>query len=144
MKIITTDITDKIPAKNTDAAKLLIINQVVEHFLPLFREEIEKMERVIVSHESDRKKLKSEIERTKTELIKYNKVLIREKQISTVLEEVGYLLSHDILYGENKRVVLEVLDQIDSMDSKTLEGKTKALKALAYKNIKNLKVRANN
>ena len=136
MIVQNTGIQDTVLAENSDAAKILLMNKVIDHFLPLFREEIEKKKKVLSGYQKDYKKLKTEISKTQQVVIKYRDGLKRELVIQEILDDAAFLFSRDILYGQNKHKVLDILDSLRQSDLISLISKRKALRALIQKNVK--------
>ena len=136
MIVQNTGIQDTVLAENSDAAKILLMNKVIDHFLPLFREEIEKKKKVLSGYQKDYKKLKTEISKTQQVVIKYRDGLKRELVIQEILDDAAFLFSRDILYGQNKQKVLDILDSLRQSDLISLISKRKALRALIQKNVK--------
>ncbi len=140
MNVQTTDVTDKVLVDNSDAAKILLMNKLVDHFLPLFREEIEQKKVMLGGYRKDYLKLKSEVSKTQKAVTKYKDSLKVEIIIQEILDDSAFLLSRDILYGQNKQLVLEILDSLRGSDLNSLMTKKKALKLLIRKNIKKVNI----
>ena len=135
MNITQTIISDN-NIENLDASKIMLMDNVIEHFLPLFREEIEKKKKVLSGYTIDYKKLTSEITKTKDNLVKLKKGIKRETLIKEILSEIFFLLSRDILYGKNKKTVLDILDVIKKTSIVDLTTNLKTLKLIIQKNVK--------
>jgi len=141
MKITSTLIQDKNYIGTDSGSKLILMDQIINHFLPLFRDEIEKLEKVYNSHQIDMDKLKSEVLKTKKELSILNEEYKRQKIIYSLLVEITQLYDNDILYGNNKKIVLDTLDGIYQMDLSGLQSRHVTLRKLVYKNIKKVRIR---
>ncbi len=135
------NIEDKIKNTDLNASKILLMNEIINHFLPIFREEIENKKEILNKHEQDISKLKTEISKSKKELLKQFNNLKKEKLIKEMLQEITILFSNDILYGNNKKIVLDILNDYDSLDHATLKNKIKLLKNMVYKNVNKILVR---
>ena len=141
MKTINTKIPDTNFVQFNDTFKVLLMDQLVGHFLPLFREEVEKKKKILVSHTHDYTKLKEEVSKTKEKLVKLNAGMRNAKFVRDILDEISRLYNHDILYGENKKIVLDIIDSINSLGTEVLLQKLKVLRGLAYQNIKQVQIR---
>ena len=139
MNITQTIISDN-NIENLDASKIMLMDNVIEHFLPLFREEIEKKKKVLFGYTTDYRKLTSEITKTKDNLVKLKKGIKRENLIKEILSEISFLLSRDILYGKNKKIVLDILDAIKKTNIVDLNTNLKTLKLIIQKNVKRVNV----
>jgi hypothetical protein len=124
----------------TDTTKILLFEEVINHFLPLFREEIEKKKETLQSHIQDAKKLKTDISKTKQFLVKINESYKREKLKKEILEEISFLYTNEILYGNNKKIVLDLLDVLGNLEFRALDEKVKLLRSMVHKNVKKVKV----
>ena len=99
-------------ANDSNTCKIFLMDQVINHFLPLFRQDIEKKKAVLNKYREDFKKLSSEVDKTKKSLLKFREELGKEKIIEELLDEATFLMSRDVLYGKNKKVVLGSADKI--------------------------------
>ena len=140
MNFITTEILDlnQVQFKDMDASKILLMDDIVNHFLPLFREDIEAKKKVLIEYKTDFEKLRKEILKTRSELVLLDSENKRQLLIKEVLEEITTLYSHEVLYGNNKKIALDILDSVQSMNLSTLQAKLKGLQSLAYKNVKKI------
>ena len=116
--------------EKSDSYKVLLMDKVIHHFLPLFRDEIEKKKSTMDGHKSDYNKLVKEITKTRKVLAKLDDDYKIELAKQDILFEIDYLYNRDVLYGNNKKIVLDVLDGFNKLDLKTLSGALKSLKAL--------------
>ena len=136
MIVQNTGIMDTVLVENSDAAKILLMNKVIDHFLPLFREEIEQKKKVLGGYQKDHAKLKSEISKTQKSVNKYREGLKRELLIQEIIDDAAFLFSRDILYGQNKQKVLDILNSLRQSDLTSLMSRRKALRVLIQKNVK--------
>ena len=140
MKVTNTKITDTNFAQDSDAFKIILMDQILEHFLPLFQEEIKEKKEILESHVLDFNKLKQEVSKTREKLVKLQSGLKREKLVQEILDEIAILYTHDILYGGNKKTVLDILDSINQVGSPELISQLKTLRTLAHKNIQKVQI----
>lgn len=140
MKVTNTKITDTNFAQDSDAFKIILMNQILDHFLPLFQEEIKEKKGILESHVSDFNKLKQEVSKTREKLVKLQNGLRREKVVQEILEETAILYTHDILYGGNKKTVLDILDSVNLVGYPELILQLKTLRTLAHKNIQKVQI----
>lgn len=135
MRVINTGTPDTNYVRSDDACKIFLMDEVISHFLPLFRDEIEKKKKVLSNHTTDYQKLKVGVTKTKNGLIKLADALKREKIVRDILDEIGFMQKRDILYGSNKKEALDTIDTIRSMSVEDLQIRLKALRSLVYKNV---------
>jgi len=140
MKVIDTGIPDGNSFSNTGHSKIILMDKVIEHFLPLFREEIEKEKEVLKKYRRDFKQLSSGVSKTKTILVKLRKELQKEQLIQELLDDSAFLLNRDILYGQNKKIVMDILDSVGKSNDGTLITHSRTLKSLIRKNVKKVSV----
>jgi len=131
----STPIEDIHFADNTDTCKVFLMDEVINHFLPLFRDEIERKKAVLNKYQEDFKKLSFEVDKTRKSLLKFREELGKEKIIEEILDEATFLFSRDILYGKNKKVVLDILDTIREDTLVELSSKFKTLRAITQKHV---------
>jgi len=136
MIIEDTGIKDTFLAEENNAAKILLMNKVINHFLPLFREEIEEKKKMLSGYQKDFKKLKSEILKSKKTIGKYKEVFKRELLIQDILDDSTFLFSRDILFGQNKQKVLSILNEVRKSDLNSLLTFRKSIRLLIQKNVK--------
>ncbi len=130
MNIIITDILDSNMIDNSDSSKIAIMNDLIEHFAPMFYEDLRKKQKQLKSNETDVSKLKSMVKRNKTVLIKLDKKRKKEKIKKQILEEIQYLSTLDVLYGKNKVTVQSIVSAIDKLDLDGLEKRLNLLHRL--------------
>ena len=135
MIIEYTAIEDVYIPTNINVAKIVLLDELIERFLPIFRDEINKKEKSLNKYQDDFKKLSDEVSKTKTSLTKAREDLVKEKAISEILDEALVLHSRDILYGKNKKIVLDILDSLEKDDLMTLNSKMKILRSVTLKNV---------
>lgn len=140
MIIENTGIADTNLYSNNEATKILLMNQVVDHFLPLFREEIERKKKVLNEYQTDYKKLSTDISRSQTTLLKMRDALRRELVIQDIIEESNFLFSKEILYGKNKKMVLDILGSLEKSDLTLLNSRLKLLRNLTQKNVQKVNI----
>lgn len=124
-------------ALNTDdvGKKLALSEHIVEAFMPLFCDEIEKKRRLLDSNWQDFNNLTENIKVTEETIENCKIELRREKLIRKILIEINKLVDRQILYGSIKSLVANVINEIQSMDEKELVTNLNALKRAVDKNI---------
>jgi hypothetical protein len=70
MDIIKTDIIDSGTINGDNTSKILLMDNLIEYFSPLFYEDLRKKQRQVQNNKTDVKKLKLIIEQNKTILTK--------------------------------------------------------------------------
>lgn len=129
MKVEITDIFDTNLADSDSGSKLFLMDKIINHFTPLFYEEIEKKQRQLNDNMSDVKKLKGDVSKTKNSLKLLNTEFEKEQVKNKILKEIKYLNRFDILYGNNKQIVKEI---ILSIKTQPIEGLKKSLETLRH------------
>jgi len=133
MDITQTQIIDSNIITNSDTSKILLMDNLIEHFAPLFYEDLRKKQKQQKSNESDVKKLMLIIDRNKKILITTQNALQIESIKNEILKEIERLNSIDVLYGKNRITIQSI---ISALDTYTLENLKKRL-ALLRKLVKN-------
>ena len=139
MRTVELGVFDNNYCDTDDASKILLFDEIVDHFLPIFHEDIKKKQETLKSHEKDTEKLKQDIAKTKRYLVTLTADFKKESFKKQILEECATLYSHEILYGNNKNIVLEILDTISEMESGVLETQLKVLRSMVYKNVNRIR-----
>jgi hypothetical protein len=140
MRVIDTGIPDGNSFSNTDNSKIILMDKVIGHFIPLFRDEIDKKNVMFKKYRQDLIQLSSGVSKTKTILVKLKKGLKKETLIQEILDDSAFLLNRDILYGQNKKIVMDILDSFDRVNDGTLITHSRTLKSLIRKNVNKVNV----
>jgi iron-sulfur cluster repair protein YtfE (RIC family) len=135
MKTTELGVFDNNFCETDDASKILLFDEIVDHFLPLFHEDIRTKQDTLKSHQKDVEKLKTDITKTKQYLVTLTADYKKEALMKQILEECATLYSHEILYGNNKNIVIDILDSISDMNTSELASKLKVLRSMVYKNV---------
>lgn len=120
----------KTPITN-DSAKLILMDQIVSHFTPLFNDEIERKLDRVKENRNDIINLKKKIQETQSKLTIIDKRNQIELLKSEILDEIDYLLNVDVLYGNNKQVVKDILHSISDSKSEQLTTYLKRLREMS-------------
>jgi len=134
MKVEITNIPD-INLQNDSGSRLILAHQIIEEFTPLFSEEIDRKRKQLNENLVDVKKLKADISKTKDQLKLLNTEYKKENLKNEILKEIQYLNQYDVLYGQNKKVVKDILSSIETQPSEILSRSLETLKRLVRSNI---------
>jgi len=127
MEVTITDIIDRSQANNSERAKILLMDSLINHFTPLFYEDLRKKQGQIKSNQADITKLKKIINNSSNKLVEIQKRIDIETLKNQILKEVDYLNDIDVLYGKNKILVQTA---IISLDKQTIGDLKKSLVVL--------------
>lgn len=135
MKIELLNIEERKVVQTDSGTRLLLANQVIEKFTPLFSEEIDRKRKQLNEHLSDVKMLKKDVSKVKQDLITVNTELKKELIRKEILTEITYLNQHGIIYGQIKQIVKGILSTIDKLTSENLNKNLKILKQIVSSNV---------
>jgi len=136
MKMELTDITDiKSETYTESGSRLMLADQIIDEFTPLFSDEIERKRRELNNNLADVKKLKAIITKTKTDLQTVNDLLKIETIKSDVISEIKYLNQYDVLYGRSRQVVKDILSSIEAQTSEDLNENLEVLRRMVRSNV---------
>ena len=114
MKMELIDIHDiKSKINNDSGGRLMLADQIIDEFTPLFSDEIERKRRELNNNLTDVEKLKAIITKTKTDLQTVNDLLKIEAIKTEIISEIKYLNRYDVLYGRNRQIVKDILSSIN-------------------------------
>lgn len=130
MNTTKTNIIDSNSIDKSDTTKILLMDSLIEHFSPLFYEDLRKKQRQVRSNEADVTKLKAIVERNKSSLLKMQTSIKVEEVKSQILKEIEYLSNMDVLYGKNKITVQSIISALDKLSLENLEKRLALLKKL--------------
>ena len=130
MDVLITDTLDKNAIDGSNASKILLMDKLIEHFAPLFYEDLRKKQGQVKSNEADVNKLKSIIVRNKKILTKLKNDIEVESLKSKILKEIEHLSNIDVLYGKNKVTVQSIISSIDKQSLTNLKKRLALLQKL--------------
>lgn len=136
MQVNITDIVDQNGIDNTNASKVFVMNNIVDHFVPLFHEEIDRKQKQFDRNALDVTKLKTEVSTMASELKKLDSQYKYQTEAKVILDRVKYLANYDVLYGNNRRIALGAIQSIHFNDISKLKTFSIKLEKLIFKNIK--------
>ena len=138
MNIQITDIADLKTSSNGFGSRLILADQIIEQFTPLFSDEIERSRQQLSNNKADISKLRKDVTKYKQNLKTVNEAVKKETIKQQMLTEMNYLNTYGVLYGQNKQVVRDILLQIDSQSIGNLGEDLKVLKRLVKSNIRKI------
>ena len=130
MNVTITNVTDTNLIKNDQASKILLANNLIEHFAPLFYEETRTKQKQYSSNVADINKLRSIITETKKKLLTVRSEVELETVKNQILKEIELLNEIDVLYGNSKLLVQKIITSLDSQPKPELEKKLVLLQKL--------------
>ena len=113
--------------------KLAFADDIISIFMPLFSEEIDRKKRILENTRKDYQHLKQAIAESKNTLKKINFALKKERSVRAILIEINKMISTDVLYGNNKQIVINLLSNIETLDADDLVGELDKLRKLLSK-----------
>lgn len=123
MTVTSTNVKDT-EISNINAKKIFLMDAIVEHFVPLFNQNIDQKRKEL---DQTKKDLKDLVEKAKDALnstSKLKSIYRREKLKNVLLDEIIYLIKHDVVYGESRKKIRLFIQQIDKMpDAQLLESR---------------------
>lgn len=136
MECTQTDIIDKNLLTDSDAIKILLMDDLIEHFSPLFYEDLRKKQRLIKSSKIDINRLKNVLIEKRKIILKLKSDIEIEKVKNQILLNIEKLNNIDVLYGKNKITVQSILNSIDKQSIQTLKKRLALLQNLVDKKSK--------
>jgi len=106
------------------------MDSLIEHFSPLFYEDLRKKQRQVQNNKTDIKKLLGIIEQNKKSLVEKKKELEVELLKQKILNCIEKLKKQDVLYGKNKTTVQSILSAIDKLSLENLKKRYALLRKL--------------
>ena len=138
MKIVITDIIDNNQFRpNKQTSKILLVDSLIEHFAPLFYEDLRKKQKQVSDNLSDIGKLKKIITKYKNQVVTVQTKVEIESLKSSIYKEIEQLSSIDVLYGKSKNSVHKIIATIDNMSKGDLEKKLMFLHKIVSDKINN-------
>jgi seryl-tRNA synthetase len=135
MQIEITNIRDtgSISCKDDTASKLILMDEILQIFTPLFSREIDRKQQQLESNKRDYRELREKVGQTKNQLQDLDQELRREKLIKSILKEMKTLIDHDVLYGNSKQVVTEIFQSLGDASRQDLEKRLNHLRGMVRK-----------
>jgi hypothetical protein len=130
MNVIKTSTVDSNSINLDQTSKILLMDKLIEHFSPLFYEELRKKQAQVKSNETDVKTLHTIIDRNKKILLTNKKDIEKESVKTEILKEIEYLNNIDVLYGKNKITVQSIVNAIDALSFENLKQRLTLLQKL--------------
>jgi len=131
MKVsISTNIIDRNIFTDEHSYKVFLMDKIIEQFLPVFSQDVERKKSQLNENMEDLSKLKTDILQLKTKLKSCLKKIEIEDVKRTILTEIQLLIKKDLLYGKNKQIVKDVLFSFNS-DEENLKDKLVLIKSVS-------------
>jgi len=130
MNITKSDTIDTNSILNSNSAKILMMDSLIEHFSPLFYEDLRKKQGQIKSNESDIEKLKQILIKDKEILAKLKVRIEIENLKNKILKEINYLNTIDVIYGKNKITIQSIVSSLDKQNVTSLKKRLALLQKL--------------
>jgi len=116
MKIAETDISDKCIVTDESAYKIILMEKIIEYFVPLFSNEVDRKKSQLNENLEDISRLKNSISEIKDKLKMWLTKIQLEKIRKEVITEILLLQKKDLIYGKIKQLVKDILFSIESKD----------------------------
>ena len=123
MNITTTNILDSNLINNDNDTKILLANDLIEHFAPLFYEDTRKKQGQFSSNMTDITKLKNIISKYRNHLLKLNTSIEQESLKNKILKEIEGLSNTGVVYGSTKNTITEIIYSLDKQSLDELKEK---------------------
>jgi len=136
MKVITTNILDSNLVENNQASKILLFDNLLEHFAPLFYEETRKKQEQFSNNVADIAKLRNVISEYRKHLLKLKSDLAVESLKNKILREIEYLSSVDVIYGKIKTTISETISTLENQPIVELEKRLALLQRITRERTK--------
>jgi hypothetical protein len=133
MKIEITNIPDTNQIRHDSESKILLMDDLVEYFAPLFYEDLRKKQRRFDENQADILKLKQTISDNRTRLISLQKDIEDEKLKNEILIEIEHLNTVDVLYGKNKAIVRDIVITLENQQDQELRKSLSTLQKIINK-----------
>lgn len=114
MNVFETNIIDSNAIDNTEGSKILLMDDLVEYFAPLFYEDLRKKQGQLERNKLDVEKLKNSISLYRIKLGSINSSIEIESTKNQILKEIEFLNNVDVLYGKNRMVVQNIILGLDN------------------------------
>jgi len=137
MKIIKTDILDRNIIQNDHVSKILFANDLVEHFAPVFYEELRKKQEQISNNLVDITKLKTTITENREKIIKLSNSIKVETLKNKILQEIQQLNNIDVIYGKTKNLIQNIVVTLETQSLEALEKRLAFLQQTTKEKLKN-------
>ena len=138
MKILMIDGTTNSSLSEIDGKKIILAEEIVKFFTPLFNEEIDRKKKQLDRNKQDYLKLKKSIDETDSRIQTLNVEIRRERLIFSILKEIKCLSDHDILYGNNRQIVSDVLSSLGVFTEDQLAACVEQLRKMVHRNVKKI------
>ncbi len=136
MKIQSVDVTCRpFFTGESCSSKLLLADDIISHFTPLFNEEIDRKIKVVNVLKTDCDTLSIKIAESKNALQKHQAIMLKKKTINEILITINSLIEYDVLYGVYKQTAMKVIPRIRKLSQKKLDEVLKYFDKLSSKNI---------
>ena len=134
MIIESTGILD-ISTMDSQASKILLMDEIINKFTPLFYEEIDRKKQQMEESKADYLKLKESVSTTQSTVKLLEQDNQRETLLNALLKDINSLIEYDVLYGSNKKVVFEIMNSLNELSSVEIQGKIKHLQRMLDRNV---------
>ena len=139
MLINITNISDSINHDDTSSAKLILMDDIIYKFMPLFSEEIDEKKQQLGKNKEDYLKLKEAVNNSKKILATLEFKVKREQIVASILKGIEQLSNQDLLYGRNRTLVVDIFEDLKTtQDLKVLRSYLAEITKLNERNKKKI------
>jgi len=95
--------------------KLLLIDNILTYFSPLFNEEIERNRKQLNETSDDYSKLTNQVNSLEKDLSKIRDEIKKQELIKLIMNSIAKLINHDVLYGSSKNNAIKTVREINNL-----------------------------
>jgi hypothetical protein len=127
--------TSMLDDSTLNARKILFAEDIIEYFIPLFREEIDRKKQQFEQSGADYKELRAKISDSKETVKKIQQEYGRQKLIKQILSLVESSLTKELAYGRTRFRIREIVEKLDVSNNEQLKEYRSVLLKLVNRNV---------
>lgn len=133
MKTTITNIVDSNSIDNSQATKILLFNNLLEHFAPMFYEETRKKHGQFSNSRAEVKKLRSTISEYHNQLLKLKEEILAESLKNRIMVEIETLITNGNVPERIKIEFGKIISAFDKQPNVELEKRLTQLQRMTAK-----------
>jgi len=107
--------------KDLEARKILLADEIIDFFAPLFNEEIKEKKSELEIKKKNYLNLKQKVVENDRQIETLQIQLKKELRIYKILKEIKYLVEKNVVYDRSKQLIQKLLLKLNTLDSKELD-----------------------
>jgi len=107
--------------KDLEARKILLADEIIDFFTPLFNEEIKEKKSELEIKKKNYLNLKQKVVENDRQIETLQIQLKKELRIYKILKEIKYLVEKNVVYDRSKQLIQKLLLKLNTLDSKELD-----------------------